>query len=397
VVTLYIDEKDCCGCAACKNICSRQAITMEFNKDGFLYPSIKKDLCIECGRCKKVCAFQNVPIGSCEPLDTYVAINKDQYTLSSSASGGIFGALATFVLKKNGIVFGCAFDTYMNPIHISIDNPADIKKLQGSKYVQSNIGNSYIEAERYLKQGKYVLFTGTPCQIAGLKSYLGKAYHNLITADIICHGVPSVVFFKEYIKYLEDNLKGKVIDFRFRDKSKGNNHMGKVIYKKNGIIYEKYLLPLISYYYYYFLKGHICRQSCYSCKYAGGTRQGDYTMGDYWGIKKIHPEIETKNGVSILLINSEKGLALIDELSEYLTLTKSNFEQGRVYNAQLNHPVTKSEKREDIFKLWRNHGYQAVAEKYYKMNRKRIVNYRIKALVPQSIKNAINKVLLYDK
>ena len=185
MITLFERKKDCCGCAACMNICPKGAITMKTDQDGFVFPEINKDLCIECGLCNKVCAFQNVPIGKNEPIEVYAAINNDKEMLLESASGGIFGGLASFVFDKKGVVFGCANDNDLRPKHICVDNPLDMKKIQGSKYVQSDINTSYSEVKKYLNDGRWVLFTGTPCQIDGLKSFLGKDYDNLITADLI--------------------------------------------------------------------------------------------------------------------------------------------------------------------------------------------------------------------
>jgi len=366
---------------------------MKSDEDGYTFPEINNNLCIECGLCKKVCAFQNTPVVDNEPIATYVAINKNKDVLSSSASGGIFGALASIMFEKNGVVFGCAYNDDMEPEHICVNNSTDMKKIQGSKYVQSTINTTYIEAKEYLKVGKWVLFTGTPCQIAGLKSYLGKDYDNLITADIICHGVPSADFFKGYIKHLEEKLKGKVIDFKFRDKSKGWGLMGKVIYKKDGKVLDKLIPPITSYYYNYFLKGDIYRENCYECKYACSKREGDFTMGDYWGIEKAHPKIETKNGVSALLVNSKKGMSLIDDLTKYVALTKSTFKKAREQNGQLNKPTEKRKEREAILKIWHERGDKALADGYYKLNKKQILAFRIKLMIPQSIKRFIKKIL----
>lgn len=393
MITLYAEKENCCGCSACMNICPKQAITMKPDPDGFIYPIINNDLCVECGLCKKVCAFQNIPVNDNDPFTTYAAINKNKSVLEESSSGGIFGALASIIFEKNGVVFGCAFNSEMEPKHICIQNPWDIKKLQGSKYVQSNINTTYADTKQYLKDGRWVLFTGTPCQIEGLKSYLGESYNNLITADLICHGVPSVAFFNGYIKHLEGKLKGKVIDFKFRDKSKGWGLMGKVVYKKNGKLCEKFIAPVSSYYYSYFLKGDIYRENCYECKYSCGNRQGDFTMGDYWGIEKSHPEIETRNGVSVLLVNSERGMALIDKLSELLILTKSTFEKAKEQNGQLSKPTAKSNEREHILKTWREGGHQSLADEYYNSNKIKIRISILKRVIPQSAKIFIKKLL----
>lgn len=391
--TMLNFKKSCCGCSACMNICPEHAISMKPDEDGFAFPQINVDLCIKCGLCDNVCALKNESVVNNEPIAVYAAINKNESTLMSSASGGVFGALANIVLGKNGIIFGCAYNERMEPEHVGIKSKSDIKKLQGSKYVQSDINTTFTEAREYLKKGKWVLFTGTPCQIAALKLYLGKDYDQLITADIICHGVPSKDFFKGYIKYLEEKLKGKVVDFKFRDKTKGWGLTGKVVYQKNDKIYERSILPIDSYYYYYFLRGEIYRASCYECKYACGNREGDFTMGDYWGIGKVHPEVQTEKGVSLLLVNSKKGMTLIDELRNYLELTESNFDQARVYNEQLNRPMDKSSRRGAILKMWREGGYKAIADDYYKSNKKMIMMARIKKYVPVSIKESLKAII----
>jgi coenzyme F420-reducing hydrogenase beta subunit len=393
MIELFGEENRCCNCAACMNICPKHAIAIKTNATGFSFPEINHDFCTECGLCNKVCAFQNIPVSGNEPIATYVAINKNNDVLSYSSSGGVFSALATIVLEKNGIVFGCAYNREMEPEHIYVENLHDIKKLQGSKYVESSINTAYRDAKKYLMSGRWVLFTGTPCQIAGLKSFLGKDYNNLITADIVCHGVPSGVFFKEYINYLEDKLRGKVIDLKFRDKSKGWGIRGKVIFEKNGHIKEKIITPITSYYYNYFLKGYIYRENCYECKYACGNREADFTMGDYWGVEIAHPEIETRKGVSVLLVNSKKGTMLIDKLSRYLNLTESTFEQAKMQNGQLNNPTAKSKKREEILTVWRKGGYRAVAGHYYRENKKQIILHKGKMLIPQSVKKLFKRIL----
>ncbi|MFR1707992.1 MAG: Coenzyme F420 hydrogenase/dehydrogenase, beta subunit C-terminal domain [Clostridium sp.] len=393
MITLYAEKKNCCGCSACMNICPKQAITMKPDVDGFIYPTINNDLCVECRLCKRVCAFQNEPVSDNEPIATYAAINKDKSVLEESTSGGIFGAIASIIFEKSGIVFGCAFNSAMESEHICINSILDMKKLQGSKYVQSNINNTYADVKKYLKEDVWVLFTGTPCQIAGLKSYLEKDYNKLITIDLICHGVPSKTFFEGYIRYLEEKLNGDIIDFKFRDKSKGWGHVEKVVYEKKGIIKYTNIQPFNSYYHSYFLKGDILRENCYECKYACSSREGDFTMGDYWGVEKCHPKIERENGISVLLINTSKGLMFIDELKKYLNLTESTFEQARKQNGQLNMPMAKSVRRDAILKTWHEGGYKAVAEEYYKENKNQIVLSRLKMLVPHSMRQLLKRMI----
>jgi hypothetical protein len=222
---------------------------------------------------------------------------------------------------------------------------------------------------------------------------LGTDYHTLITADIICHGVPSSNFFKGYIKYLESSLNGEIVDLRFRDKSKGWGHIERVYYKQNGIMKNKLIQPFESYYHRYFLSGDILRENCYECKYACCSREGDFTMGDYWGIEKAHPEIKKESGVSVFLVNSQKGKLLVNELMNYLYLTKSDFSKARMQNGTLNKPTRNSVIREKILETWREGGYQAVAAEYYKTNRKKIMLYRLKGILPKAIKDGIKKLI----
>lgn len=390
---LFKEKKDCSGCGACLAVCPQQAITMMPDADGFVFPVIDTSICTECGVCLGVCAFQNVPVTADGPVATYAAVNKDQTTLRSSSSGGVFAALASLTFERGGVVVGCAFNGDMEPEHICIDSPAGMKRLQGSKYVQGDVKNTYVEAQEYLQEGRRVLYAGTPCQIAGLKSYLGKDYDTLVTADLICHGVPGAAFFKGYIKQLEGELKGKVVDFKFRDKSRGRGLMAKVSYERNGVLQERLIEPLTSPYYSYFLRGDIYRESCYQCKYAGGSRQGDFTMGDYWGIEKAHPEVDTRNGVSVLLVNSEKGRALVPELSKLLILTESTFDQARAQNGQLNRPTVMSNRREAVLRTWRDGGYRAVADEYYRASKKRLALLRLKAMIPGRAKRLIRGIL----
>lgn len=389
---VYKNNKDCCGCEACANVCPKLAITMNPDKYGFIYPVINRDLCIDCGLCQKVCAFQNVPVTSEEPLEVFAATNKNEDIIKKSASGGVFGALASIVLKQNGVVFGCAWDSDMNPEHICIDILSDLKRLQGSKYVQSSMINTYIRVREQLRDGKYVLFTGTPCQVAALKSFLGNDYNNLITADLICHGVPNQAFFKDYIHYLESKLGGRIIDLNFRDKSNGWSLLAKATLESNSRKYTRNIPNSSSYYYTYFLYGDTYRDSCYNCKYAGGTRQGDFTMGDYWGVEKNHPEIETKYGVSALLVNSEKGMSLIDNIEKYVDLTPTTFKQVKSDNGQLCHPTPMSKKRNEIFNLWIDGGAEALVRNFKITPQEKTLNI-IRTYLPYTIKDKIKRII----
>lgn len=220
---LFEKKADCCGCGACQNICPKGAIEMKYDAFGIAYPVIDPALCVECGLCKKVCSYQNQRQRCDAPQLAYAAAAADGVMAKHSASGGVFAALARHILKAGGVVYGCAFsddDGILIPKHIRVDNESDLHRLQGSKYVQSITGMVYRQVKQDLKEGKNVLFSGTPCQVDALNGFLSPTKsENLLTVDIICHGTPGTRFFVDYIKEMEKQNKGKVLDFRFRDKT----------------------------------------------------------------------------------------------------------------------------------------------------------------------------------
>ena len=220
-IVLFENKSDCCACGACLNVCSKSAISMKPDAEGFLYPEIDPNKCVECGVCKRVCKYKTSDLNAVE--STYAVTNRDEKQIMKAASGGLFSAAASTILSDGGCVFGATltFDSgHPDTHHIMVENKEDLWKLQGSKYVQSRIGRTYQQAKECLQHGRTVLFSGTPCQIAGLKSYLGKVYENLYTMDLICHGVPSAEFFDGYIQELNKKYRGKVTEYKFRDKQK---------------------------------------------------------------------------------------------------------------------------------------------------------------------------------
>lgn len=366
------------------------------DKDGFLFPVINHDLCIECGLCKKVCAFQNNCLSEKKPIATYAAKHKDKTFLQKSSSGGVFPALAAWVLEKGGVIFGCSMDEHFEPGHVYIEKMEEIKTLQGSKYVQSDLKRTFSEAQKFLESGRYVLFTGTPCQIDGLKSFLSTDYVNLVTADLICHGVPSVSFFKEYIRWFEKKHDAKVTQYKFRDKSKhGFGVIPKIEYKRSGKVYEKHIYWNLDVFMSYFEHGKIYRECCYTCKYACSHRIGDFTMGDYWGIETFHPEVPTKDGISVFLINSKKGMKIVHDLD--LDLFPSSFENAKAYNSSLVHPVALCEDHDYIMNLFREKGFDAVAEHFHNNLGLKAYVYYVKSMIPNSIKQKLKKIFSLKK
>lgn len=402
-VILYNNKIDCCACGACVNICPKQAISMEKDEYGFLYPIIDKNRCVKCLMCKKVCSYQNKEECNTTKI-AYVGMIKDEKIIEESASGGIFAAVGKAVLNKKGVVFGCSMEVHndvLSPEHIKIEKIGDLNKLQGSKYVQSFIGTIYKEVKEELNSGRLVLFSGTPCQVAALNSFLGdKEYSNLLTIDIICHGVPSADFFQSYLTDYSKKLGGKIIGFKFRDKVSGWGLKGSVEYidRKE----KKKIRPipvLLSSYYQLFLNAETYRENCYACKYAESYRPGDFTIGDYWGIDRVHPEYLMKNGgdfnetkgISCILVNTEQGKKLFKILNSEINFKESSFENVAKYNTQLNIPSKKSPNREKILEMYKNGSYLAVDRWYFKQLGIKKYLLIIKNKIPQSVKVLIKE------
>ncbi len=326
-----INEKKCCGCHACFNICPQNAITMVKNYRGFLQPVINQEKCVNCGMCKKVCPILNRK-ESASYQKVYACYNKDITDRINSSSGGIFLLFAKEIIKRNGMVFGASFDENFNVNHICVDNLKDLKKLMGSKYVQSTIGDTYKKVKKYLEQDKYVLFTGTPCQIEGLKSYLLKDYEKLFTQDIICHGVPSPMVWRKYLEYQEKIYKEPISSVSFRNKDNGwTLFQMKILFDKK--TYCKSLKEDL--FMRAFLNNVCLRSSCYDCSFKGKNRCSDITLGDYWGINNIHNKMQDNNGISLLVIHSKKGLELFNYIKESIIFEESNLDEAIKYNSAM--------------------------------------------------------------
>lgn len=389
-IVLFDKKEKCCGCWACMNACPQKAISMQEDEYGFLYPQIDVNLCIQCGICRRVCNFQNKTETN-TPMQTFAACAKSESILKNSSSGGVFAALAKTSLASGGVVFGAAFEESWKVSHVGIETIETLHKLQGSKYVQSNIGFTYQQVKGLLKKGKLVLYSGTPCQIAGLYGYLGKDDENLLTVDLICHGVPNQRMFQDYLKSF-----GEVEDFTFRDKSLGWGENGKVIVKDQKK--QQKVWQSASPYLYYFSQGLICRDSCYQCKYTCQHRPADITLGDYWGIEKQHPDYLSKNGfdatkgISVVIANTSKGVKAIQSVAQLMDMKESTFEKAAAGNDQLIRPTVKKPQRQEILELYAQQGWDAVAERFEKIIGFRKYSSEIKAHIPIWCKKILKRI-----
>lgn len=343
-----VDKKKCSGCCACVSVCKKNCITIKHDHEGFLYPEVDKSLCTNCGLCEKMCQALN-PIVSYNEPKTYACYNNDEQSRATSSSGGIFTLIATEIINRGGVVFGAAFDDEFNVKHISIKDIKDLSQLKGSKYVQSTIGNSYTEAEAYLKNNIPVLFTGTPCQIDGLLHYLNKDYENLYTQDIICHGVPSPKIWQKYIKFREDKAGSKAENIFMRNKKYGWQTYSILFEFTNGTIYDKIFSEDL------FMQGFLSnlylRPSCYDCKSKTLNRNSDITLADFWGIESMHPDMFDNKGTSLVFVNTKKGHTLFDNISDKLILKESCVTDAIVHNPSANKSSAEPTERKRFFRL----------------------------------------------
>ncbi|MDE7222619.1 MAG: polysaccharide pyruvyl transferase family protein [Acetatifactor sp.] len=310
-VETKVSEAQCTGCGGCMNVCPVDAITMVENKEGFIVPAVNKECCVECGKCVSLCPALNVKyINKSEP-DVYAVRACDEIRKNSS-SGGMFTLLAESIFKNGGIVYGAAFDENMQLRHASAQTMPELAPLRGSKYVQSNVGAVYREIKDKLESGRQALFTGTPCQVAALNSFLNRRYDNLFTVDLLCHGVPSQYELNKYIDELHQKLNipndVRVKDIRFRDKKFGWSSEHIVVEFENGALYEADVSKDV--YEKMFYRNLGLRKSCSDCPFSAYPRQGDISIGDFWGISRIDKSLNDGKGTSLVIVNSEKGLRL---------------------------------------------------------------------------------------
>lgn len=342
------DKKDCCGCSACVQRCPKQCISLYEDEEGFMYPRVDKTVCIDCGLCEKVCPVLNQSEGH-EPIAVYAAKNPNEEIRMQSSSGGIFTMLAERIIDEGGVVFGACWDKDWNVVHDYAESKEDIAKFRGSKYVQSNIGETFKQTETFLIEGRKVLFSGTPCQIAGLKHFLLKDYDNLLTIEIICHSVPSPGVWK---KYLTEELNsngltiGDIQQINFRDKSTGWETYSFLLHTKadKDIIEFHGENPFVK----GFLFDLYTRPSCQQCPAKSRHSNADIILGDFWKIQSMISDIYDDKGVSAIIINSPKAESTIKSLN--INLYPTSWYDLSIRNKALVRSVNSSCKRTSFFK-----------------------------------------------
>ena len=351
-----------------------------------MYPEIDSALCVDCGLCKSVCPAFNEYNGNPKG-DAYACVNKDDDIRLSSSSGGIFTLLAENVLNKNGVVFGAAFDKNFDVGHICITSCDELFALRGSKYVQSTVGDAFSKVKKILDEGRPVLFTGTPCQISGLKTYLRKDYDNLITQDIICHGSPSPKIWQKYLEYCKKGTC-EVDSVFFRDKAKGWNNFSMLIKFSDGS--ERTNVFSEDLYIKAFLSNLSLRPSCYNCKSKSVERESDITLADFWGVKSVAPEIYDDKGTSLVLVNSPKGKSIFEEIKNDIKYTEVDFDRAVKYNSAVNVSVTMPKNRNKFFENADKTDFSKLVKKHMPDKGKMII-IRIKRLIKKLLKCVLKK------
>lgn len=329
-----LEKNKCFGCRSCEQVCPKKCIIMKDDHEGFLMPTINKEHCINCGLCVRSCPAliqsEHVEISP----KVYAAVNNDFEIVRESTSGGVFRVLAEYFIEQGGYVFGCSWNVNLEAEHICVSEKKYLYKLSGSKYVQSNTLHSFGKVKDLLLLGKKVLFSGTSCQIAGLKAYLQKEYSNLFTVDVICHGVPSPLLFKRYLKWQEELIGSEIlsIDFRNYDKSYwGQTYKSRIITNKKVVYRNSNFDP----YYNAFLNSSTSRECCYSCIYANKNKSSDITLGDFWGVSNFHSNIFNKHGVSCVIVNTENGHDLMDNIKNHIDFIESDYDNVSLKNYNL--------------------------------------------------------------
>lgn len=322
---------ECTGCGACVQICPKECIKLIQDRNGFPQPNINVNQCIKCHKCVRTCPVINNEKIINSNTDVYAAMNKSVDTRLQSSSGGVFYAIAKLVINKGGVVFGAKWDVNWNVIHDYSETIEGIGAFMQSKYVQSSIRTTFNQAKNFLDQGRIVLFSGTPCQLGGLRSYLGRSYDNLLQIDFICHGIPSPGVWQKYLNTFSN--REEIVNINFRDKKKGWNPTSsyRIEFKDSAVSGTCWDNP----FYTGFLHNILIRECCFHCKFRDKTRPTDITLADFWEIDKIMPYFDDKKGTSAILVHSEKGRSLIKALQDEIVIAKQDIDNIIKYNSHV--------------------------------------------------------------
>lgn len=385
---------NCCGCTVCSFVCKHNAIQIVLDEQGFVHPLVNNDLCIECGLCVKKCPinYRDNNSVTIKNHKVYAAFSKNKEILKTSSSGGIFSVLAKDVICRGGIVFGVRWDENLVAIHDYCDNNIDLIHFRGSKYVQSDVRDSYVKAKEFLNNGRVVLFSGTPCQIEALNLYLNQKYENLITVDVVCHGVPSPIVWKSYKEHIEKSMSASLKTMRFRVKYPSWNSSSCQFLNEKGD--QKLISVYNDPYFAGFVRNTFLRPSCYVCRFSNINHPSDITLCDYWGYKPKSLKFINyyKTGISAIIVNSSQGNQIIDKIKEELILEKSDLKSVARGNHNLSAAQSACENTELFWNAFQDStfNWDIYRDKYLKS--KYVYNQR-NAYIENKIKTPLRIIL----
>lgn len=382
------DKVNCTGCHACFSICPQKCIAMEPDDEGFLYPIVEKNSCIDCGLCEKVCPLLN-RVATNKNSKAVACKNRDRETRVLSSSGGVFTLIAEEILRLDGIVFGAAFDSELSVAHKLIDSCALLSDLRGSKYVQSRIDGAYLQAKNALDRGITVLFSGTPCQIGGIKAYLGKEYSNLILVDLICHGVPSPLILQRYIDYHEERSRKRVERVFFRNKSKGWKRFSMQLCFEDGTAYQETIDKDL--YLRAFLSDACLRPSCYECIFKSLERHGDITLADFWGVDNVLPDMDDDLGTSLILLNSEKGNDLFEKVARKLEWKETEINKAIGYNLAAIESAPLNRNRRKFFSKLHKFSFEELVDRYCKRRISIVLRLKVRIISNKHLRKVVDR------
>lgn len=346
-----VEKKSCCGCSACQEICPKKCIKMQEDEEGFLYPAIDRTKCIDCGLCEKTCPIQHQYEPDNIEIEAYAMYAKNEERIQSS-SGGIFGTIAKTIIDQGGMVCGASYNQNFDVEHVIAEDEATLSKLRGSKYTQSSNNGIFQQIREALKNGRTVLYSGTACQVAGLKKYLGRDFENLYTIDVLCHGVPSPRLWRKYIDQLQKKREARITRVNMRNKDNGwKSYHIKIDFDNGTSLYEEHHKNI---YMKLFLSDICLRPSCHDCRYKSMNRPSDMTLGDYWGIEKQLPELDDNKGISIVKINTDKGKDLFELVEKQLVYKEVSLDIALPNTADSRRSVKQHPRREKFFKQFDN-------------------------------------------
>lgn len=394
------NAETCCGCNACGDVCAKQAISFKTDSEGFWYPEVNKDLCNNCALCEKVCPQLNIQElkknDYPQPKHTYAAVNRSMRIRWNSTSGGAYTALAETMLEQGGYVSGAIYNEGFTGVHNYVTNrPEDLEKLRSSKYLQSNAEGLYKEIKGLLVKGEKVLACGTPCQMAALRSYLRKDYENLIIVDFICRGVNSPKVYRAYLDSLEKRYNSKIVFIKAKSKDLGWRNMARKVVFENG---ETYYGLMHDPFYRGYRHEIFCRPSCYNCQFKGMPRMADITVADYWGIERVDQQLDLDIGTSMILLNSEKGIAYFEQAKEKLEYKETPFESVLPGNVALFESIPHAKiDRAAFFKDLEEKDFNQVADQYFPEEKASATSHTLRSALKAILRKGyiVAKYLIY--